>query len=101
IAGQWDAFFLLALAGALWLERVGQVPQPGHRRRAAVAGLGLALVGSVKPYPLLTLGYFVVRRRWWTVLSALAGLALFFGLAYLLLGRQESLTFLRRVAPHL
>lgn len=92
IQGQWDAFFLLALAAAWWAERW---------RRGALAGLLLALAGSVKPFPLLALGYFGTRRRWSAVLGAVVGLALLFGLAFVLAGPPSTTTFLERVAPRL
>jgi hypothetical protein len=90
LLGQWDAFFLLALAAAWWAER---------HRRGALAGALLALAGSIKLYPLLALGYFATRRRWTAVLAAGFVLALAFGLAYLLAGPRESQTYLQQVLP--
>jgi hypothetical protein len=92
IHGQWDALFLLTLSAVWWAER---------RRRGLLAGALLALAGSVKPYPLLALGYFVGRRRWSALLAALLGLALLLGLAYALGGPRNTLIFLQQVVPHL
>lgn len=92
IAGQWDAFFLFALAAALWADRRG---------RGVLAGAALALAGSVKPYPLLALGYFGTRRRWGAVIAGVLGTLLLFGVTYAVAGPRQTTTFLRQVLPHL
>ena len=92
IHGQWDGFFLLALSAAWWAER---------RQRGWLAGALLALAGSVKPYPLLALGYFAARRRWPALLAGLLGLGLLFGLAYVAAGPRNTQVFVQQVVPHL
>lgn len=90
--GQWDAFFLLAVAAAWWAAA---------RQRGLLAGAILALAGNVKPYPLLALGYFVARRRWGTVSAGLLGCGLVFAGAGLAVGLDETLVFLQAVMPQL
>jgi hypothetical protein len=91
IHGQWDCLFLLALSlGLLGLQRGSPW----------LAALPLAIAGSVKPYPALALGAYLVRR-WWPALFAAAlgfGLCLALGLA---LAPAATQTFFSRVTPHL
>lgn len=65
------AILLLLVVAAFSLDR---------RRRCASGGFALAAAALLKMYPALAGGYFVVRRRWatlvWAVIFSVAGLAL-------------------------
>jgi hypothetical protein len=65
------AILLLLVVAAFSLDR---------RARSAPAGLSLAAAALLKMYPALAGGYFLMRRRWstivWAIIFALAGLAL-------------------------
>jgi hypothetical protein len=64
-----------------------------ERERDGTAGLLIASVGLLRAYPLLLVGYFVVRRKWRAVGFATAGIAAGVFLTVAALGFTQSLSF--------
>jgi hypothetical protein len=64
-----------------------------ERERDGAAGLLIALAGLLRAYPLLLVGYLVVRRRWRAVAFATAGIAAGSFVTVAALGFTQSLSF--------
>ncbi len=65
----------------------------GRERDGAAGGL-IAIAGLLRAYPLLLVGYFVVRRKWRAVTFATAGIAAGTLLTIAVLGVPQSLGFI-------
>jgi hypothetical protein len=90
--GQLNLVLLLLLVGTWSLERSGQ---------PRWAGILLGTATALKLFPGFLLLYFVVRRQWAVVWSALACFAFLTGLSVLVLGAKAYETYFREVIPHL
>jgi hypothetical protein len=88
--GQWDPVFLLLIAAAT----AGVAA-----RRNVLAGLVVALVASIKPYPLVLIGYFLARRSWRAALATVVALGGLLVAGSLVVGLDETLAFVTRVLP--
>jgi len=88
--GQWDPIFVLLLAVAVAGAR---------RSRQLLAGAALALAASIKPYPLVVVGFLIARGWWRGLVAAIVGAALFVGVGALVAGTEATTDFLTRVLP--
>jgi hypothetical protein len=88
--GQWDPILLLLIA----LATAGVAT-----RRDLLAGLAVALAASIKPYPLVLIGYMVARRSWRAALATVAALAGLLIVGSLIVGLDETQAFVTRVLP--
>ena len=88
--GQWDPIFLLLIALATQAVWTG---------RATVAALAVAVAASIKPYPVLLIGYFLARRDWRAAAATAATLATLLVLGALAVGLDETTAFVTRVLP--
>jgi hypothetical protein len=88
--GQWDPVFLLfaAIATAAVMAR-----------RDLLAAVVVALAASIKPYPLLLVGYFLARRRWRAAAATVGVLGGLLLAGSLVVGLDETLAFVTRVLP--
>ncbi len=64
-----------------------------ERERDGPAGLLIALAGLLRAYPLLLVGYFVIRRKWRAVEFAMAGIAAGVFATVAILGLTQTLSF--------
>ena len=88
--GQWDPIFLLLTALATYAVAVG---------RMSIAALAVAVAASIKPYPLVLVGYFVARRAWRAAALMLVALMALLLLGALSVGLDEATAFVTRVLP--
>lgn len=88
--GQWDPVFLLLVAVATHAVA---------RSRATVAAIAVAVAASVKPYPVLLVGYFLARREWRAAAVTAVTLATLLVLGALVVGLDETTAFVTRVLP--
>jgi alpha-1,2-mannosyltransferase len=88
--GQWDPIFLLLLAIATHAVVEG---------RATLAAVAVAVAASVKPYPLLLVGYFLARRAWREAAVTLATLVTLLVAGALVVGLDETAAFVTRILP--
>ena len=88
--GQWDPIFLLLIAVATSAVVQG---------RMSVAALAIAIAASIKPYPILLIGYFLARRAWRAVGLTIAALAALLVVGSLVVGLDETAAFVTRVLP--
>jgi hypothetical protein len=88
--GQWDPIFLLLIAVAVFGVA---------RARTALAAVSIGVAASVKPYPLLLIGYFLARRAWRTALLTVASLVVLLVAGALIVGFEETAAFVTRVLP--
>jgi hypothetical protein len=65
-----------------------------ERERDGAAGLLIAAGALLRAYPLLLVGYFVVRRKWRAVIFAIAGIAAGGFTTVTILGLSQTLSFL-------
>jgi hypothetical protein len=65
-----------------------------ERERDGTAGLLIASAGLLRAYPLLLVGYFVIRRKWRAVAFAAAGIAAGVFVTVAVLGLTQSLSFI-------
>jgi hypothetical protein len=65
-----------------------------ERERDGAAGLLIATGALLRAYPLLLVGYFVVRRKWRAVIFAIAGIAAGGFTTVTILGLSQTLSFL-------
>jgi Glycosyltransferase family 87 len=65
-----------------------------ERERDGAAGLLIAIAGLLRAYPLLLIGYFVVRRKWRAVAFATAGIAVGGFATVVILGFPQTLSFI-------
>jgi hypothetical protein len=65
-----------------------------ERERDGAAGLLIAAVGLLRAYPLLLIGYFVIRRKWRAVAFATIGIAAGVFVTVAALGLAQSLSFI-------
>jgi uncharacterized membrane protein len=72
-----------------------------RRQREGWAGVCLALATALKVSPALFLVYFLWKRRWRLVASALAGLAILAVFSTIVIGPESSLTYIRDTLPPL
>ncbi len=82
--GQSQLIALALLAGAM---------RAMERERDAAAGLMVAAAGLLRAFPLLLIGYFVIRRKWLAVAFAAAGFAAGVLVTVAALGLTQSLSF--------
>jgi Glycosyltransferase family 87 len=64
-----------------------------ERERDGTAGILIALAGLLRAYPLLLVGYFVIRRKWRAVEFAIAGIAAGAFATVVILGLTQTLSF--------
>jgi hypothetical protein len=64
-----------------------------ERERDGAAGLLIAASALLRAYPLLLVGYFVVRRKWRAVIFAMAGIAAGGFATVAILGLSQTLSF--------
>ncbi|MGA9723188.1 MAG: glycosyltransferase family 87 protein [Candidatus Binatus sp.] len=64
-----------------------------ERERDGTAGLLIALAGLLRAYPLLLVGYFVIRRKWRAFEFAMAGIAAGAFVTVAILGLTQTLSF--------
>ncbi len=64
-----------------------------ERERDGAAGLLIAAAGLLRAYPLLLVGYFVIRRKWRAVAFATAGIAAGVFVTVAALGLTQTLSF--------
>lgn len=83
--GQSQLIVLALMAGAM---------RAMERERDGAAGLLIAASGLLRAYPLLLVGYFVVRRKWRAVAFATAGIAAGVFVTVAVLGLRQSLSFI-------
>lgn len=83
--GQSQLIVLALMAGAM---------RAMERERDGAAGLLIASSGLLRAYPLLLVGYFVVRRKWRAVAFATAGIAAGVFVTVAVLGLTQSLSFI-------
>jgi hypothetical protein len=88
--GQWDPVFLLLVALAV---------SGVFRERKMVAPLSIALAASVKPYPIILIGYFVARRAWRAAIITVVTLTALLLVCSLIVGLDETQVFVTRVLP--
>jgi alpha-1,2-mannosyltransferase len=88
--GQWDPIFLLLIAVATYAVAEGRI---------TIAALAVAVAASIKPYPLVLVGYFVARRAWRSAAVTVATLATLLLLGALVVGLDETTAFVTRVLP--
>ena len=88
--GQWDPIFLLLIAIAT---------QAVIQGRPTIAALAVAVAASVKPYPLLLIGYFLARRQWRAVVVTVMMLGILLVLGALAVGLDATTAFVTRVLP--
>jgi hypothetical protein len=65
-----------------------------ERERDAAAGLLIAAAGMLRAYPLLLIGYFVIRRKWRAFAFAAIGIAAGVSVTIAALGLAQSLSFI-------
>jgi Glycosyltransferase family 87 len=65
-----------------------------ERERDGTAGLLIAAAALLRAYPLLLVGYFVIRRRWRAVIFATAGIAAGGFATVAILGLSQTLSFI-------
>ncbi len=82
--GQSQLIVLALMAGAM---------RAMEREREGAAGLLIASAGLLRAYPLLLVGYFVVRRKWRAVAFAATGIAAGAFVTVATLGFTQSLSF--------
>jgi hypothetical protein len=82
--GQSQLIALALLAGAM---------RAMERERDAAAGLLIAAAGLLRAFPLLLIGYFVIRRKWRAVAFAVAGFAAGVFVTVAALGLTQSQSF--------
>jgi hypothetical protein len=88
--GQWDPIFLLLIAvGILGVMR---------QRLLLVAAM-IAVAASIKPYPLLLIGYFLARRAWVAAVACAGVLGGLLLAGALIVGLDEAAAFVLRVLP--
>jgi len=64
-----------------------------ERDRDGTAGLLIAIAGLLRAYPLLLVGYFVIRRKWRAVVLATTGIAAGVLVTVAALGSTQTLSF--------
>lgn len=70
-----------------------------RRGREVVAGVSLALAGLLKVYPLLLVGYLLVRRKWGVLLYMGVTFGIGLGLTCAFVGLSRTVEFLREIGP--
>ena len=88
--GQTDVVLLFGFTLVFWCTR---------RDRDGWAGMVLALLASLKIYPIIVLAFFVVKRRWWALAGFVLGIVTWNGLAILLSDWHTSSLYIRTVLP--
>jgi hypothetical protein len=88
--GQWDPVFLLLIVGAV----VGAM-----RHRYLATACAVALAASIKPYPLLLVGYLLGRRAWLAATACAVVFGSLLVLGALVVGLDEAVAFVTRVLP--
>ncbi len=88
--GQTDVVLLFGFTLAYWCMR---------NNRDGWAGLVIAFLTSLKIYPIIILAFFVIKRRWWSLLGFVLGMVLWNGLAILVSDWQTSAQFMTTVLP--
>jgi hypothetical protein len=69
------------------------------RRNDTACGTCIALAAALKVYPLLFVGYFVLKRRWSAAVTTLFALTLIVGITGALMGREVLHTFAFQQLP--
>jgi hypothetical protein len=88
--GQWDPIFLLLIAVAVFAV---------VRDRLTLTALAIALAASIKPYPIILVGYLLARRAWRSAAVAIATLLALLVIGSLVVGLDEAMAFVTRVLP--
>lgn len=89
--GQTDVILLACMTVVWWAARRG---------RDGWAGVVVALLTSLKIYPILLLAFFVIKRRWWAIVGFVAGMLLWNGIAVAVMGWDLHWTYLSKVVGH-
>ena len=88
--GQWDPVFLLLVAVAV---------AAAMRERLILFAGAVAFAASIKPYPLLLIGYLLARRAWVAAAVCVAVLGGLMVAGSLIVGLDEATAFVTRVLP--
>ena len=89
--GQTDVILLFCMMLILWALQ---------KERAGWAGVIVALLTSLKIYPILFLAFFVIKQRWWGVVGFVVGMLAWNGIAVLVMGWDLHWMYLTKVVGH-
>ena len=88
--GQMHLIVLLALVLAWFFARRGN---------DVASGIFIAVAGALKIYPLLLVGYFVLRRRWKALLSTITAVGAIIAISILVMGHEMLRSFVFEQLP--
>jgi hypothetical protein len=89
--GQTDVILVFCMTLILWALRSNR---PGW------AGVVVALLTSLKIYPILFLAFFVAKRHWWGFVGFIVGMLAWNGIAVVVMGWDLHWMYLTKVVGH-